>query len=73
MKNWTAPSIEPVRGHSCPMPLGIRTGFGEFLARGFPGTFEFGEIFLECTNGSRLGGAALAPLGKASFADSIQQ
>ena len=55
------------------MPLGIGCGFGEFLAGGLPGTYEFSEIFLEWTNGARLGGAAFAPLGKASFADAIEQ
>src|SRR5216683_1106875 len=57
------------REHSCPMPLGICMISGKFLARGRPGALEFSEIFLEWTNGSRLGGTALASLGQTALRD----
>ena len=59
-------------GHSCPMPLGIRMVFGEFFPRSGPGAFEFGDIFLEGSNGARFGGAPFAAFGQTGLGDPAQ-
>src|ERR1035438_2168446 len=60
------------RGHSCPMPLGIRMVVGELFPRSGPGAFEFGDIFLEGTNGARFGGAPFAAFGQTGLGDPAQ-
>ena len=60
------------RGHSCPMPLGIRMVFGELFPRSGPGAFEFGDIFLEGSNGARFGGAPFAAFGQTGLGDPAQ-
>ena len=60
------------RGHSCPMPLGIRMVFGELFPRSGPGAFEFGDIFLEGANGARFGGAPFAAFGQTGLGDPTQ-
>jgi len=55
-----------------PMPLGIRMVFGEFFPRSGPGAFEFGDIFLEGSNGARFGGAPFAAFGQTGLGDPAQ-
>jgi hypothetical protein len=55
-----------------PMSLGIRMVFGELFPRSGPGAFEFGDIFLEGSNGARFGGAPFAAFGQTGLGDPAQ-
>ena len=54
------------------MPLGIRIVFGEFFPRSSSGTYQFGDIILEGSNGARFRRARFTTFGQTGLGDPAQ-